>query len=209
MGCECELKPGEVSVLKAVFESILKVDRSPTVEELRSSLKKSDEEVIGVLDELEMKDVLLRKRGTEEIVSVYPLSLRPTEHQIIIEDGKRLFGMCAVDALGMPVMFDKNAKIVSRCLNCKQDIAIEIRDEEIAWMSHPNIVIWSPERQIAPAAETCCPLVNFFCSKEHLEEWVKKNPGLVGKISELVQAYPKIKGCWKQYGEVLGFRICP
>jgi hypothetical protein len=42
-------------------------------------------------------------------------------------------------------------------------------------------MIWRHGRQIAPAAETCCPTVNFFCCKEYLEEWTKENPDLNGK----------------------------
>jgi hypothetical protein len=103
-------------------------------------------------------------------------------------------------------MFNRKAKIMSQCEKCKQDITIEIKDEKIAWASHPNIMIWSPTRQIAPAAENCCPMVDFFCSKEHLQEWTKENPDLIGRISEIEQAFSRIKQCWKPYGEILGFR---
>lgn len=204
--CRCVLTSREIEVLKCIFETILKTEKTPTIREMRLSLKKSDEYIIHTLDELEKKDILLRKRGTKEIVSIYPLSLTPTEHRIILENGKRLFAMCAVDALGMPIMFNRKAKIVSRCEKCKQEITIEIENEEIAWISHPDIMIWSPGRQIAPAAEITCPSVNFFCCKEHLEEWIKENPDLIGKISEIEQGFPRIKQCWRLYGEALGLR---
>lgn len=204
--CGCALTSEEIEVLKCIFQAILKFGRTPTTTEMRLVLKKSDGNLIRALNKLEKKDILLRKRGTQEIISIYPLSLKPTKHQILLENGKRLFAMCAVDALGMPVMFNRNIKVVSRCEKCKQKITIEIKNEEIAWVSHPNIMIWSPGRQIAPAAKTCCPSVNFFCCKEHLEEWTKQNPDLIGKISEIKQAFPRIKQCWRAYGETLGFQ---
>jgi len=178
------------------------------MEELRFSLKKSDEEIIRILDELEKKDTFLRKKGTQEIVSIYPLSLTPTEHQIILEDGTKLFGMCAVDALGAPIMFHKNAKIFSQCEKCKKEIIIEIRNDEIASMSNRNITICGPKSQVSPAAETCCPLVNFFCSKKHADEWIAENPGLRNNINKrsVKRGFRKIKKCWKQYGEILGLR---
>ena len=185
---------------------MLRFGRAPTIPEMRFGLKKTDGNIIRILNELEKNDILLRKRGTQEIVSIYPFSLKPTEHQILLENGKRLFGMCAVDALGMPMMFNKNIKVISQCEKCKQTITIEIKNEEIVWVSHPDIMIWSPWRQIAPAAENSCPSVNFFCCKKHLEEWSEENPDLNGKISELKQAFPKIMQCWKAYGETLGFR---
>jgi len=204
--CCCELRSEEIEVLKYIFKTILEFGRTPTTIEMRLSLKKSEGDIIRALNELEKKDILLRKRGTQEIVSIYPLSLEPTEHQILLENGKRLFAMCAVDALGMSIMFNRNIKVISECEKCKQKITIEIKNEEIVRVSHPNIMIRSPGRQIAPAAETTCPSVNFFCCKEHLEEWTKQNPSLIGKISELKQAFPRIKQCWRVYGETLGFR---
>lgn len=204
--CCYALTSEEIEVLKYIFQTILKSGRTPTTTEMQLALKKSDSNLFRGLNKLEKKDILLRKRGTQEIVSIYPLSLKPTEHQILLENGKRLFAMCAVDALGMPIMFNRNIKVVSQCEKCKQKIIIEIKNEEITWISHPNIMIWSPSCQITPAAETCCPSVNFFCCKEHLEEWTKENPDLIGKISEIKQAFPSIKQCWKVYGETLGFR---
>lgn len=208
MRCECELKPEEIEVLKSIFEIILKFGRSPTIEELQFSLKKPSEEIIHSLGDLEKKgDFLLRKRGSQEIVSVYPLSLTPTKHHITLENGIKLFGMCAVDALGAPIMFNKNAKIVSYCKECEQEITIEIRNEEITFMSHPNMTICSPKTQVYPAAETTCPFVNFFCSKEHADEWIAKNFRLDNVNQRSVkQAFPKIRECWKQNGEMLGIR---
>jgi len=204
--CCYALTSEEVEVLKCIFETILKTGRTSTIREMRLPLKKSENEIIRVLNELEKKDILLRKKGIQEIVSIYPLSLIPTKHQVILENGRKLFTMCAVDSLGMPIMFNRKAKIISQCEKCKQEITIEIKDEKIAWTSHPNIMIWSPARQIAPAAETCCPMVDFFCSKEHLQEWTKENSDLIGGISEIEQAFSRIKRCWRPYGEILGFR---
>lgn len=204
--CCYALTSREIEVLKYIFQIILKFGRTPTTTEMRLTLKKSRGNIIRTLNELEKKDILLRKRGTQEIVSIYPFSLKPTEHEILMENGKNLFAMCAVDALGIPIMFNRNVKVVSQCEKCKQKITIEIKNEEIRRFSHHNIMIWSPKRQIAPAAETCCPLVNFFCSKEHLEEWIQENPRINGRISEIKQAFTRIKQCWRVYGETLGFR---
>jgi len=209
MVCECELKPEEIEVLRSIFRIVLKLGRSPTIEELQSSLQRSDEEIEHALDQLEKKgDFLLRKKGTQEIVSIYPLSLKPTEHQITLEDGTRLFAMCAADALGIPIMFNKNVRIVSQCEGCKQEMVFEIKNGEITYMSHQDATICSPKTQAYPAAETCCPLVNFFCSKKHADEWIKKNLKLIGNINQrpVKQGFPKIKECWKIYGETLGIQ---
>lgn len=209
MECECELKTEEIQVLRSIFRIILKHGKSPTMEELRLSLKRSEEEITHALDELEKKgDFLLRKKGTQEIASIYPFSLKPTEHHIILEDGTELFAMCAVDALGMPMMFNRNVKIMSRCKECQREMVFEIKNGEITHMSHQDATICSSKTQVYPAAETTCPLVNFFCSKKHADEWLEKNLKLTSNINRrsVKQGFPRIQACWKQYGEMLGLR---
>lgn len=206
--CECELTAIETEILRNIFQNLLQLGRTPTIKEIGSSIRKSNKEVINILNELETKDLILRRKGTQEIVSIYPLSTIPTRHQLILDSGKKLFAMCAVDALGMPIMFNRDVKIVSRCEKCKQEINIEVKKEEIISKSHSQIMIWSPKHQEARQAETCCPKINFFCSKRHLQEWEAENPDLVkiGHSVQLEKAFSKIKECWKGYGEILGIR---
>jgi hypothetical protein len=199
----------ETKVLCSIFRFILDCGKSPTLEQLRLSLGKSDKEIICALDELEKKDLLVRKKATQEMACVYPVSLKPTGHRVFLENGTRLFAMCAVDALGMPIMFNSNARVISRCEECGSDMVFEIKNEEIAFMSHQDAVICSAKRQVYPAAEACCPFINFFCSREHAGEWVAKNSRLVDNIDPIIsvqQRFPRIKTGWVSYGELLGFR---
>jgi hypothetical protein len=206
--CLCEVTPSQKEVLGAVFKAILKFRRAPAIDELTLSLKKSADEIIGVLDSLEEGDLLLRAKGTQQITSIYPLSLAPTKHQVVLEDGKRLFAMCAIDALGVANMFNRDVEAISQCEWCQERMNIEIKNGEIVTKSHPQILIWSPKKRESPAAKSCCPLVNFFCSKEHLEEWEVKNTDLAkkGHSALLDQAYSGIKEHWKRYGETIGVR---
>jgi len=204
-----ELKPLEVEVLRHIFESVLKSKKVPSIREMAVSLKKSDKELIHVLEILETKDLLFRKEGTQEIISIYPFSLEPTPHKIFLEDVRRLYAMCAVDALGIPVMFNRDVKIVSQCERCRKEIVIEIKNGEIVSKSHPDIMIWQTSRQESrPSAITCCPKINFFCSKEHIEEWKAENLDLVkaGHSLQLEQDFPDIKKRWGAYGQSIGIR---
>jgi len=205
----CRLTPLENQTLRHIFKTILTSGEAPTVKELGKVLKASDEEIIRVLDSLEDVDMLLRKRGTQQIVSIYPFSLVPTRHQIILDDGKKLFAMCAVDAAGMPNMFDENAKVVSRCDWCKSEITLDIRDGEVVARSHPDIQIWNVEKPgEGPDAEACCPVISFFCSAGHFGKWTDKNSDLAmrGRGEPLKQAYPHIRKRWRRYGEAIGVR---
>ncbi len=207
LGC-CRLAPLEKEALSHIFKVIVRSGMAPTAEELRLHLKKSVNGTIDVLDSLEEKDLLLRKKGTQRIISIYPFSLTATSHRVILEGGKQLFAMCAVDAVGVSSMFDKDVKVISLCGWCKQEVTIEIKNGEIIKKSHPHTMIWNLERQEGPAAETCCPMINFFCSNEHFAEWESANPDLskAGQGDLLEQAYQDIKERWKSYGERVGVR---
>jgi predicted Zn-ribbon and HTH transcriptional regulator len=205
----CELTPLESQTLREIFRAILTSGKAPTLEELGRVLKTSGEETIRVLDSLEEMDLLLRKRGTQRIVSIYPFSLVPTRHHVILEDGRKLFAMCAVDAVGMPNMFDENVKVVSQCDWCKSEITIGIKDGQVATMSRPDIQIWNLEKPgEGPDAEVCCPAISFFCSVEHFGKWRDKNSDLAkrGRGEPLKQAYPDIRKRWTRYGEAIGVR---
>ena len=206
-GCH-ELTSFEKRALSQIFKVILRSGRVPTIDELRRFLKEADDDVIRVLDKLAEKDLLLRRTGTQQMVSIYPLSLEPTKHQVVLEDGKKLFAMCAVDAVGLPNMFNKDVEVISECGWCKEKITLEIKNGEVVAKSHPQVVIWNLERQEGPSAETCCPVINFFCSSEHLREWEELHPDLSkkGHSDLLEQAYPGIKKRWRRYGETIGVR---
>ncbi len=206
-GCR-ELSSFEKKALNQIFKVILRSGRAPTVDELQRFLRESDDDVIRVLDKLEEKDLLLRRTGTQQIMSIYPLSLEATKHQVVLEDGKRLFAMCAVDAVGLPNMVNKDVKVISECGWCKEKIRLEIKDGEVVAKSRPEVVIWNLERQEGPSAETCCPVINFFCSNQHLREWEERHPDLSkkGHSDLLEQAYPDIKKRWRRYGETIGVR---
>ena len=204
----CELAPLQERVLRHIFRTILASGNAPAVGKLGPALRESGREIIRALDTLEEMDLLLRKKGTQEIASIYPFSLVPTRHQIVLEDGKRLFAMCAVDAVGMPSMFDRKVRVTSQCDWCKTEITIEVEDDEVQATSHPDVQIWNVEGQGGPEAETCCPVICFFCSSEHFDKWKDKNSDLAdrGWGEPLGQAYPDIKRRWKAYGEAIGVR---
>jgi hypothetical protein len=209
MGCSCELNPEETSALRSIFEHVLAHGRSPTLRELQSSLGRSLGDIIRTIDALEKKDRLVRKKGSQEIVSIYPFSLAPTKHQVILQGMTRLFAMCAVDALGAPVMFAKDAKVKSQCEECGQELSAEIKNEGIAFMSHPSMVICSVKAHGFPQAETCCPLINFFCSRKHANDWIAKNLGPENdfRLGTVGERFPTIRESWKRYGEELRFRL--
>lgn len=206
-------KPGmitafEAAVLRQIFKIVLESGKAPSVTLLHKVFKTYRLRIVRTIGKLEEKDRLVRKKETGEIVSIYPLSLVPTEHQVIMEGDKTLFANCAVDALSIPHMFNKNAEIISQCHTCKETVTITVKNGEIVSKSHAHIYVWYPTRIERPAAVVSCPVINFFCSEEHVEAWKSENPQLAakGQSKLLEKEYPHIKERWTRYGKMVGTR---
>src|SRR6185437_1726641 len=73
------------------------------------------------LEELRRHDLVVLDR--ERIVGAYPFSDRETGHRVTL-DGCVVNAMCAVDALGIGAMTDRDISIASRCRHCGAPIRI-------------------------------------------------------------------------------------
>lgn len=198
----------EAVILRQIFKAVLESGKAPSVTVLHKTLKTYRLRIVRTIGKLEEKDRLVRKKETGEIVCVYPLSLVPTEHQVIMEGEKRLFANCALDALSIPHVFNKNAEIISQCHTCKEMITITVKNGEIVSKSHARIYVWSPKQIERPVAAEYSPFMNFFCSEEHIEAWMRENPQLAqkGQSQLLEHVYPSIKERWARYGRMIGTR---
>ena len=63
---------------------------------------------------------------------IFPVSALPTRHRVSLKDGRRLFAMCAVDAMGTAFTFEQDAEIESECSECGAKIVIGIERGELA-----------------------------------------------------------------------------
>ncbi len=203
-----ELTVFEKALLGQLFRSVLESSKAPSVTVLHKALQTYRLRIVRTLGKLEQKHRLVRKKDTGEIICVYPLSLIPTEHQVIMEKEKNLFAHSAVEALGIPHMFSKNVEIVSRCHMCKEAITITVENGDIVSKSHPHIYISNPRQREFAAAATYSQCMNFFCSEEHIKAWMHENVQLANECQGrlLEQEYPRIKEYWTRYGRMIGTR---
>ena len=70
---------------------------------------------------------------------IYPVSALPTRHKVSLKDGRRLFAMCAVDAMGTAFAFEQDVKIESECSECGAQIAMGIERGELAEVVPPTV----------------------------------------------------------------------
>lgn len=127
------------------------------------------------LGSLEKHGVIVRAQNSQEITAAYPLSAVPTDHQVLLSDGRSPYAMCAIDALGVPFTFGLKARVTSRCHLCRRVIEVRLGPASPPHAEPPETVVFHNMRLDGVWAENSCPFLNFFCGLGHLEEWRRAN----------------------------------
>ncbi|MDE5444841.1 bifunctional organomercurial lyase/mercury(II) reductase MerBA [Bradyrhizobium sp. CSA207] len=166
--------------------------RAPTPETLAERAGSSETAIHPLLEELRRRDLVVL--DNERIVGAYPFADRDTGHRVTL-DGRILNAMCAVDALGVGAMTDRDIAIASRCRHCGAPIRINTRDRgrTLAQIEPATAVMWQSVRyQGACAANSLCATTAFFCSDDHLSAWRREcaadEPGFRLSIEEGLEA---------------------
>lgn len=177
-----------VALLQLYAES----GRAPAPDTLAERAGLSGTVIRPLLQELRGRDLVVL--DGERIVGAYPFSDRDTGHRVTL-DGHVLNAMCAVDALGIGAMTDRDVPIVSRCRHCGAPIRITTRDQgrALAQIEPTTAVMWQSVRyEGACAANSLCATTAFFCSDEHLSAWRRERsadePGFRLSIEEGLEA---------------------
>ena len=91
---------------------------------------------IQSLEAHKLVEQLVKKRAAVvdeqgNINFIYPVSALPTQHKVYLQDGRELFAMCAIDAMGVAFTFEQDTKIESKCCECGEDIFLQIKEGKI------------------------------------------------------------------------------
>lgn len=156
-----------VALLQLYFEH----GRAPTIGALAERTQLSEAAVLPLLEDLRRRDLLVL--DSERIVGAYPFTDHDTGHRVTL-DQRVLNAMCAVDALGIGAMTDRDATIASHCHHCGAPIRIATRDQgrALALVEPRTAVMWQSVRyEGACAANSLCATTAFFCSDDDLSAW--------------------------------------
>lgn len=145
--------------------------RAPALGALAGRTQLSEAAVLPLLDDLRRRDLLVLDGG--RIVGAYPFTDRDTGHRVTL-DQRVLNAMCAVDALGIGAMTDRDVTIASHCRHCGAPIRIATRDQgrALSQVEPRTAVMWQSVRyERACAANSLCATTAFFCSDDDLSAW--------------------------------------
>ena len=151
-----------------------------------------------LLRELHDRDVVrLDEQGN--IGATYPFSARPTAHSVSIADGPTVWAMCAIDALGIAGLLDRDVIIDSADPGSGEPVRVIVRAGQAEVDPEPAVVVSaadttaccppdSPGECVMPAAVRCCGLINFFTSTGSAQAWLATYPQASGVILTTDQA---------------------
>lgn len=112
-----------------VYREMIRRGRCPTVAEMGESLKVPSKSVRASLSRLSASHAFMMQEDGE-LWRVAPFSAIPTAFPVTV--GRRSwFGNCIWDALGIPAMLGKSAKIGASCGCCNLAMPIEVRDGKL------------------------------------------------------------------------------
>ena len=153
--------------------------RITTIDEIISAFAQIPPQKLNmILTELDRVDVIHLDETKTRIMAAYPFSGSETPHIVTLKkDGfKKMFAMCAVDALGVCFMYDCDVAIDSTCAHCGDTIQIEIGDNRITFLRPKTTVVWCDLEYSCCAATSLCRNIHFFSSKEHFNEFQSNKP---------------------------------
>jgi len=184
--------PATDRVRVALLQLYAEHGRAPTPDALAMRAALSETAIRPLLEELRRRDLVVL--DGDKIVGAYPFTDREAGHRVTL-DGRTLNAMCAVDALGIGAMTDRDIAITSPCRHCGAPIRIATRDrgQDLAQVEPLTAVMWQSVRyEGACAANSLCATTAFFCSDDHLFAWRRERsadePGFRLSIDEALEA---------------------
>jgi hypothetical protein len=130
-----------------VYETAMQQGRLPKLAETAEALSVPIEEVKASYQRLAAGRVLVLQGETSEILMANPYSAVPTPFLVEVE-GYSCYANCIWDALGIPAMLKKDARIKTSCGDCGAALELQVvdgavqGDEGILHFALPTLRWW-------------------------------------------------------------------
>jgi hypothetical protein len=196
------LTPRAYKFYRALLLAFVALGRAPEPDKVAELAHECGVPLEQTLADMAVQDLVQRDQQTGRIRAAYPFSGVPTPHRVTLfadQSGERsdhvdvqLFAMCALDALGIPLMLRRAALITSVDVHSGEAIRVLIRppadspespatsaaDWRVRWDPASVVVYARPaeheaehDEGICQAEGTCCPVTNFFATPDTALAW--------------------------------------
>ncbi len=117
-----------------------------------------------------------------QIEIAYPFSGRPTRHTVHLAGNPPTAAMCAIDALGIPLMTGTDGSIDSTDPDTAAPIHIRRRGNEWKWRPTTAVVVIGHTDCRGTLADTACHSITFHTDPQHAQSYLDNRPELQGFI---------------------------
>ncbi|NMB26960.1 MAG: hypothetical protein GX987_02760 [Tissierellia bacterium] len=144
VGKYARVTPIEYEARKSLINYV--VDNKETFNFYNSSIKDLNGINLSIYEFKQAVEGLLNKKilrmdESGNINFLYPVSALPTNHIVTLQDGRSFYAMCGIDAMGSTLTFNQDIHIESKCSQCGQEIAMDIKDGKIVNISSEDIYV--------------------------------------------------------------------
>jgi hypothetical protein len=121
---------GTARVRLGIYRFILRTGRVPAAAELAAQLRRPEAEVLAAYRRLAATHAIVLEPNGERILRAAPFWGSPTG--FAVEVGRRSYwASCIWDALGVPAMLGRDARIRTACGCCSEAMEVEVRDGKL------------------------------------------------------------------------------
>jgi alkylmercury lyase len=117
-----------------------------------------------------------------QIETAYPFSGRPTGHAVNLIDRPPVAAMCAIDALGIPLMAGADGVIDSADPGTGTPIRTQRRGDQWTWQPATAVVVIGHTDCCGTLANTVCRSITFHTDPENAQFHLDNHPELRGVI---------------------------
>lgn len=166
----------------------LRTGRPPTVAQLTTAAQQlglDPHEALAILRDV---DLVHTDATGGRVAIAYPLSGRPSPHRVTTGDGVSVAAMCAVDALGIPLMTGDAATITSSDPTTGDPIHIRCDAEDWRWEPPTTVVVLAAVGGCRGPIANACAHTAFHATAEAARTYLAQRPTLTGRVLSQAEA---------------------
>ncbi len=180
------ISPTAHAVYRALVDQVLATGAVTEPRQLAAAIGLCEVEAEAALDELVVGDWAGRdEQGA--LAALYPFSLIPTLVVVQVA-GVRRYAMCAIDALGIAPMLDREVLIESICPVSEAQLALTVAPDGVVAQTPQTVVVLY--RQVAgPAHMNRCGVTRFFRSVDEGQQWLTTHGSSADQLLTPAEAF--------------------
>jgi hypothetical protein len=133
-------------------------------------------------------DLVHTDPATGIVVAAYPFSGVPTPHVVRLDDTPPVHAMCAIDALGIPLMAGRDGVISSASPGTHDPITVEYRVGTWRWSPATAAVLVADSGGEGPSQCRSCPFITFHATAEQAAAYLTDCATASGQVVTQAEA---------------------